>query len=96
MSACNVGDLGWIPGLGRSLGGGNGKPDKYSCLENAMDEGAWLAIVNGIAKIYTLLSNFMSLSELTWEAVFLLQADLRLFQASNEGQLFCIILANTT
>ena len=61
-----------------------------------MDEGAWLAIVNGIAKIYTLLSNFMSLSELTWEAVFLLQADLRLFQASNEGQLFCIILANTT
>ena len=37
-SACNVGDLGSIPGLGRSPGEGNGNPLQYSCLENPMDE----------------------------------------------------------
>ena len=42
-SACNVGDLGSIPGLGRSLGKGNGNPFQYSCLENPMNRGAWLA-----------------------------------------------------
>ena len=42
-SACNVGDLGSIPGLGRSLGGGHGNPLQYSCLENPMDRGAWRA-----------------------------------------------------
>ena len=40
-SACNAGDLGLIPGLGRSPGEGNGNPLQYSCLENSMDEGAW-------------------------------------------------------
>ena len=40
-SACNVGDLGLIPGLGRSPGEGNGYPLQYSCLENSMDRGAW-------------------------------------------------------
>ena len=44
-SACNVGDLGLIPGLGRSLGEGNGYPLQYSCLENSMDIGAWQATV---------------------------------------------------
>ena len=39
-SACNVGDLGLIPGLGRSPGEGNGNPPQYSCLENQMDGGA--------------------------------------------------------
>ena len=39
-AACNVGDLGSIPGLGRSLGEGNGNPLLYSCLENLMDRGA--------------------------------------------------------
>ena len=38
-SACNVGDLGLIPGLGRSPGEGNGNPLQYSCLENSMDRG---------------------------------------------------------
>ena len=38
-SACNVGDLGLIPGLGRSPGGGNGNPLRYSYLENSMDRG---------------------------------------------------------
>ena len=41
VSAYNVGDLGSIPGLGRSPGEGNGSPLQYSCLENPMDGGAW-------------------------------------------------------
>ena len=45
--ACNVGDLGPIPGLGRSPGEGRGSPLQYSCLENPMDRGAWWAIVHG-------------------------------------------------
>ena len=49
---CNAGDLGSIPGLGRSPGGGgNGNPLQYSCLENPMDRGAWLAAVHGVTKI---------------------------------------------
>ena len=40
-SACNRGDLGSIPGLGRSPGEGNGNPLQYSGLENSMDGGAW-------------------------------------------------------
>ena len=40
-SACTVGDVGTISGLGRSLGEGNGNPLQYSCLENHMDGGAW-------------------------------------------------------
>ena len=46
VSACSVGDLGSIPGLGRSPGEGNGNPFKYSCLENPMDGGAWWATVH--------------------------------------------------
>ena len=41
VSACNVGDLGLIPGSGRSPGEGNDNPLQYSCLENPMDRGAW-------------------------------------------------------
>ena len=40
-SACNTGDLGSTPGLGRSYGEGSGYPLQYSCLENSMDSGAW-------------------------------------------------------
>ena len=40
-SACQAGDMGSIPGLGRSPGEGNGDPLQYSCLENAMDRGVW-------------------------------------------------------
>ena len=60
-SACNAGDLGSIPGLGRSPGEGNGNPLQYSCLENPMDGGAWWATVYGVAKSRTQLSNFTSL-----------------------------------
>ena len=41
-STCKVGDLGSIPGLGRSLGEGNGYPLQHSGLENSMDKGAWV------------------------------------------------------
>ena len=47
-SACNVGELGSIPGLGRSTRGENGNPLQYSCLENSMDKGAWRATVHGV------------------------------------------------
>ena len=40
----NAGDIDSVPGWGRSLGGGHGKPLQYSCLENSMDRGAWQAI----------------------------------------------------
>ena len=49
-SACNAGDLGLIPGLGKSPGGGHGNPLQYSCLENPMDRGAWQAMVPGVTK----------------------------------------------
>ena len=50
-SACSAGDLGSIPGLGRSPGEGNGNPLQYSCLENPMDRGAWGATVNAVARV---------------------------------------------
>ena len=46
-SACNVGDLGLIPGSGRSPGEGNGYLLQYPGLENSMDRGAWQATVHG-------------------------------------------------
>ena len=57
-SACNVGDLGSIPGLRRSLGEGNGYPLQFSGLENPMDRGTWRATVHGVAKSWTRLSDF--------------------------------------
>ena len=57
-SACNAGDLGSIPGSGRSPGEGNGTPLQYCCLENPMDGGAWRATVHGVAKSRTRLSDF--------------------------------------
>ena len=49
----NAGDLGSIPGLGRSPGEGNSHPLQYSCLGNPIDRGAWPAIVLGVAKSWT-------------------------------------------
>ena len=57
-SACNAGDPGSIPGLGRSPGEGNGNPLQYSCLENPMDRESWWATVHGVAKSQTRLSDF--------------------------------------
>ena len=53
----NLGDAGWILGWGRSPGGGNGNTFQYSCLENFMHRGACRAIVHGVTKSQTQLSD---------------------------------------
>ena len=59
-SAWIVGDLGWIPGLGRSLGGGHGNPLQYSCLGSPMvSMGAWRATVHTVAKSWMQQSNMI-------------------------------------
>ena len=55
--ACNAGDLGLIPGLGRSSGEGNGNSLQYSCLEKSMDRGDWWATIHGVTKSRTGLSD---------------------------------------
>ena len=57
-SAYNTGDLGSIPGWGRSPGEGNGNPLQYSCLENPMEGGAWQATVHEATKSSARLSDF--------------------------------------
>ena len=52
-STCNEGNLGSIPGLGRSPGGGHGNPLQYSCLENAHGQRSWQAAVHGVTKNQT-------------------------------------------
>ena len=70
MSACNAGDLGSIPGSGRSPGEGNGNPLQYSCLENPIDRGTWKAIVHRVTKRRTRLSDFtLSLHSASYRAV---------------------------
>ena len=56
-SACNAGDLGSIPGLGKHPGEENSNPLQYSCLENPMDKGAWRATVPGVARSQTWLTH---------------------------------------
>ena len=58
VPASNAGNLGSIPGSGRSPREGNGNPLQYSCLENPMDGGAWWATVHGVTKSRTRLSDF--------------------------------------
>ena len=55
----NAGDLGLIPGSGRSPGEGNGNSLQYSCLENPMDQRAWWATVHGVTKSRTRLTDFI-------------------------------------
>ena len=57
-STYNTGDLGLIPGVGRSHGEGNSYPLQHSGLENSTDKGAWQAIVHGVTKGQTSLSHF--------------------------------------
>ena len=55
-SPANAGDIrevGFIPGLGRSPGGGNGNQLQYSCFQNPMDRGTWWATIYGVAKSRT-------------------------------------------
>ena len=56
-NAGDSGDVGTIPGSGRSPGEGNGNPLQYSCLENFMGSGTWLSTVHGVTKSWTQLSN---------------------------------------
>ena len=51
--SANAGDLGLIPGSGRSPGERNGNPLQYSCLENPMDRGAWRAADHGVTETHT-------------------------------------------
>ena len=53
----SAGDMGLIPGLGRSPKGGNGNPLQYSCLGNPMDRRAWRATVHRVTKSWTQLSD---------------------------------------
>ena len=57
-NAGDPGDVGSIPGSARFLGGGNGNPFQYSCLENPMDRGAWGTTVQGVAKTWTQLNTY--------------------------------------
>ena len=57
-NAGDAGDVSLIPGSGRSPGEGSGNPLQYSCLENPTDGGAWWAIVHGVTKSRTRLSDF--------------------------------------
>ena len=59
-NAGDIREMGSIPGLGRSPGERNGNLLQYSCLDNSMDRGAWRAIVHGVAKSWTQLSDFTS------------------------------------
>ena len=76
-SACNAGDPGSIPGLGRSPGGGHGNPLQCSCLENPRDGGAWWAAIYGVKQSWTQLNRLSSSSPS--------QTDLRKYQSQNEN-----------
>ena len=59
-STCYAGDLGLIPGSGRSPGEGTGYQLQYPCLENPMEREAWQAIIYGVTKSWTRLSDSLS------------------------------------
>ena len=61
-SACNAGDLGSIPGSGRSPGEGNGNMLQYSCLQNSMDRGVWWSTVHGVSKSWAQLKQLSTSS----------------------------------
>ena len=84
-SACNAGDLGLIPRSGRSPGEGNGNPLQYSCLENAMDRGAWWVTVHGVTKSQIRLSDFHLLTHTYNLASYLQHQVLGLFKKSFGG-----------
>ena len=56
-NAGDIRDVGLIPGLGSSPGGGHGNRLQYSCLEKHLDRGAWRATVHGVTKSWTRLSD---------------------------------------
>ena len=62
----NAGDMGWIPGLGRSPGEGRGNPLQYSCLENPRNRGGWWATVHGVSESDTM-SDLVSVLIFTYQ-----------------------------
>ena len=75
-NAGDIGDMGSIPGLGKSPGGGHGNPLQYSCLENPMDRGAWWATVYRVTNIQTQLKQLSThagsgMTETLWMSHFL-------------------------
>ena len=80
-SAGDAGNTGLIPGLGRSPGGEHGNPLQYSCLENAMDRGAWWARVHGVAKELDMTKQLSNNNHLLHWHIFLI--------SSQDGFNFC-------
>jgi len=78
-------DMGLIPGLGRSSGGGHGNPFQYSCLENPMDKGAWQATVLKVTKSQTWLKWLRILARMTICMVMATKFDRK---SKFKGQLF--------
>ena len=75
-NAGDIGDMGSIPRLGKSPGGGHGTPLQYSCLENPMVRGAWQVAVHGVAHIQTQLKQLSThacsgMTETFWISHFL-------------------------
>ena len=69
-SACNARDVGSIPRLGRSPGGGYGNPLQYSCLENPIDRGACRATVHSVAKSWTQLKQLSTYAGMGMEDIY--------------------------
>ena len=99
--ACNAGNQGSIPGLGKCPGEGNGNPLQYSCLENPMDKGAWQSTVHGVERVgHDLVTKsppqfFKCLIEFTSEAFSpgLFFVDGFLITGSTSTCLFCFLLS---
>jgi len=66
-STCSAGDVGLIPGSGRSPGGGKANLFQYSCMESPMDTGAWWATVHGVAESRTWLSDWAQHNNKLWQ-----------------------------
>ena len=71
-NAGDIGDMGSIPRLGKSPGGGHGTPLQYSCLENPMVRGAWQVAVHGVAHIQTQLKQLSTHAHIVNNIPFLL------------------------
>ena len=91
-SAGDTGDVGSIPGSGRSRGGGCGNPLQYSCLENPMDRGAWWAMVHRVAKSWTWLSAFARTHVRAAQNLVTPNALLQASQADSNGASVCFHL----
>ena len=93
-SACNAGDLGLIPGSGRSPGEGNDNPLQYSWLENSTDKGAWQAIVCGVAIAIMLHDGIgIEISWLSWRS-FLLHNSISVFYFTKSSFIYLFTLKN--